>query len=70
MNKNVGQIDRLIRIIIGLALIVLAASGTIGWWGYIGILPIVTALVSRCPAYTVLGVNTCKSPQSRQPDTD
>jgi len=58
MPKNVGQIDRLIRIIIGLALITLAATGTIGPWGYIGILPLLTALLRTCPAYTILGINT------------
>jgi len=61
MPKNVGQIDRLIRIIIGLALITLAATGTIGPWGYIGILPLLTALLRTCPAYTILGINTCKA---------
>lgn len=61
MPKNVGQIDRLIRIIIGLALITLAATGTIGPWGYIGILPLLTAVLRTCPAYTILGINTCKT---------
>ena len=61
MPKNVGQTDRLIRIIIGLALITLAATGTIGPWGYLGILPLPTALLRTCPAYTILGINTCKT---------
>ncbi|HLS04905.1 MAG TPA: DUF2892 domain-containing protein [Wenzhouxiangella sp.] len=61
MPKNVGQIDRLVRILIGLALIILAAIGTIGPWGYIGILPLLTAVLRTCPAYTVLGINTCKT---------
>jgi len=61
MPKNVGQIDRLVRALLGLALIILAATGTIGPWGYIGIVPLLTAVLRTCPAYTVLGINTCKT---------
>jgi hypothetical protein len=61
MNANVGTADRIIRIVAGIALITLAALGTIGWWGYIGIVPLVTGLVRFCPAYTLLGLRTCKS---------
>ena len=56
---NVGTADRIARIVLGLALIVLAATGTVGAWGYIGILPLVTGLVRFCPAYTLLGIRTC-----------
>lgn len=56
---NVGTLDRIIRIIIGIALIALAFSGTIGLWGYIGIIPLVTGLLKWCPLYTLLGVQTC-----------
>jgi uncharacterized membrane protein YfcA len=59
MTKNVGRIDRTLRIIIGLALIVTAVNGTIGLWGYIGILPLITGLVGWCPPYAMLGLNTC-----------
>jgi len=58
MKKNVGFVDRFIRAFAGIALIALAAAGVIGWWGYIGIVPLFTAAVSWCPAYTILGVNT------------
>lgn len=58
MNKNVGFVDRLIRAFAGIVLIGLAAAGVIGWWGYIGIVPLFTAVVSWCPAYTVLGMST------------
>lgn len=61
MTKNVGAIDRILRIVAGLALIALAATGTVGVWGYIGMVPLLAALVGWCPAYTVLGVNTCGS---------
>jgi len=56
---NVGTVDRIIRIIIGLVFIGLAFSGTIGLWGYIGIIPLVTGLIKWCPLYTLLGVQTC-----------
>lgn len=58
-KTNVGGIDRVARIVIGLALIGLAALGTIGVWGYIGIVPLITGLARTCPAYSLLGVNTC-----------
>ena len=59
MQKNVGQIDKIIRIAVGLLLIVLALMGTIGWWGWIGIVPIATGLMGSCPAYSLLGFSTC-----------
>jgi hypothetical protein len=59
-KTNVGGIDRVLRIVIGLVLIVLAAIGTIGVWGYIGVVPLLTGLVRTCPAYGLLGVNTCQ----------
>ena len=51
--------DRGLRIAAGLALIGLAATGTVGLWGYIGIVPLATGLMGWCPLYTVLGINTC-----------
>ena len=59
MTKNVGGIDRILRIVIGLVLIGLAATGTIGLWGYIGVVPLLTGLMSSCLHYKVLGMNTC-----------
>ena len=59
MTVNVGTIDRAVRIIAGLALIALAFTGTIGVWGYIGIVPVLTGLFRVCPAYSLIGVNTC-----------
>lgn len=60
MKVNVGGIDRLLRIVVGLALIAwaLLANGPI--WAWIGILPLATGLLNFCPAYTLLGINTCK----------
>ncbi|MEJ6004941.1 DUF2892 domain-containing protein [Paucibacter sp. AS339] len=59
MKINVGTTDRVLRIGAGLALIVLAATGTVGPWGYIGIVPLLTGIFRFCPAYPLLGMNTC-----------
>ena len=59
MKKNVGTVDRIIHIILGLALIIAAATGAIGWWGWIGIVPLATGLMSSCLLYSLLGINTC-----------
>lgn len=63
MTKNVGQIDKILRIGVGLLLIVLALTHVVGWWGYIGVVPLLTGFVGNCPAYSLLGVNTCKLSQ-------
>jgi hypothetical protein len=59
MKSNVGSIDRVVRIIAGLALLGLAVTGTIGWWGWLGVVPLATGLLSWCPAYALLGLSTC-----------
>ena len=59
MTRNVGGIDRALRIIVGLALIGLTLAGLIGWWGWIGLVPLGTALLGYCPLYPMLGLNTC-----------
>ena len=64
MTKNVGGVDRTLRIVVGLALIAAAATGTIGVWGYIGVVPLLTGLMGWCPPYALLGINTCKSCKS------
>ena len=58
MTKNVGSIDRLLRAVIGLTLIALAATGTVGWWGWLGVVPLITAAVGWCPPYSLRGWNT------------
>jgi len=55
---NVGNIDRLLRILVGLTLIGLAATGMIGVWGYVGVIPLLTGLAARCPLYMALGITT------------
>lgn len=59
MKTNEGGIDRGLRVVAGLALIAAAATGTVGLWGWIGIVPLATGLVGWCPVYTMLGINTC-----------
>ncbi|OGS95430.1 MAG: hypothetical protein A3H31_11215 [Gallionellales bacterium RIFCSPLOWO2_02_FULL_57_47] len=59
MKLNEGTIDRVLRVIAGLALITLAATGTVGMWGWIGIIPLLTGAIGYCPAYTIFGVSTC-----------
>lgn len=63
MTSNVGGFDRIARIVVGVALIAFAlfAPATIGWkWvGWIGVVPLLTAIVGFCPAYALLGLNTC-----------
>jgi hypothetical protein len=58
MKTNVGSIDKILRILVGLILIGLAAFHVIGVWGYIGIVPLLTGLFNFCPAYTLLKLNT------------
>ena len=61
MQCNVGKTDKLLRIGAGIALLGLGASGVIGWWGLIGLVPLATGLLNWCPAYTLLGIKTCKT---------
>lgn len=61
MQVNVGGLDRVLRILVGLALIGWAVFFQGPVWAWIGILPLLTGLARRCPAYTLLGVRTCRS---------
>jgi hypothetical protein len=58
MQKNVGGIDKIARIVVGIALIVWALAGG-PVWAWIGVLPLATGLLGWCPAYTLLGIKTC-----------
>ena len=57
---NVGRLDRVIRVALGLALIVLVFVGPQTPWGWIGVIPLVTALAGFCPAYRLFGIRTCQ----------
>jgi hypothetical protein len=59
MKANVGGIDRVLRIVAGLVLLALAVTGTVGAWGYIGVVPLLTGLAKFCPVYPLLGLSTC-----------
>ena len=58
MKRNVGGIDRVLRIV-GAALMIMAATGVVGWWGWLGIIPLATGLVGFCALYPLLGMNSC-----------
>ncbi|QQS36109.1 MAG: DUF2892 domain-containing protein [Ignavibacteriales bacterium] len=57
MNPNVGSADKLIRIILGVAIII-AGIFFQSWWGLVGVVPLMTALMNFCPAYSLLGIST------------
>jgi hypothetical protein len=59
MSANVGGVDRILRVLAGLALLALTLTGQIGVWGWIGVVPLATGLFKFCPLYRVLGLNTC-----------
>ncbi|MGB7551354.1 MAG: DUF2892 domain-containing protein [Chromatiaceae bacterium] len=61
MQTNTGTLDRGLRIAAGIVLIALAATGTVGVWGWIGVVPLATGLLGWCPAYTLFGIKTCKT---------
>ena len=63
-KTNVGGIDRAMRVSTGLVLIGLAATGTVGVWGFIGIVPLLTGAFGTCPLYSMVGLNTCPMKRS------
>ena len=60
MNKNVGTVDRVIRILAGLAILSLAFTGPQSAWAYLGLVPLLTGLIGWCPPYALLGISTCR----------
>lgn len=60
MKANVGGLDKILRIVIGIILIALALFGVIGAWGFIGVVPLATGLFNFCGLYALLGISTCK----------
>lgn len=64
MTSNVGGIDRILRIGAGVVLVGLAATGTVGMWGWIGVVPLLTGAIGFCPVYPLLGLNTCPMKKS------
>lgn len=58
MTKNIGSMDKKIRMIVGLAIIAWGFYAK-NWWGAVGLIPLLTALINWCPPYALLGLNTC-----------
>lgn len=56
---NVGGIDRILRVVIGLAILSLVFIGPQNPWGWLGLIPIITAALSYCPLYSIVGMNSC-----------
>jgi hypothetical protein len=61
MTKNMGSADRTIRAVVGLVLLALVFVGPQTAWGWIGIIPLATAAMGNCPAYSLVGIKTCKN---------
>lgn len=61
MKTNVGGLDRIARIAVGVVLVGLAATGTVGAWGWLGLLPLATGAIGWCPPYAMLGWSTCST---------
>jgi hypothetical protein len=61
MKANVGGVDKILRIVLGLGLLslILILPGGARWWGLVGLLPLATGLFDFCPLYALLGLNTC-----------
>lgn len=60
MTRNMGTADRTVRAIVGVVLLALVFVGPQTAWGWIGIIPLATALMGNCPAYSLIGIKTCK----------
>jgi hypothetical protein len=61
MKKNVGFAERVVRVVLGLAVLSMAFIGPKSSWAYLGIIPLVTGLMAWCPPYTLFGFSTCKT---------
>lgn len=59
LPKNEGTVDRVLRTVVGLGLLSLVFVGPQTMWGLLGLIPLTTALLGSCPAYTLLGISTC-----------
>jgi len=66
MTKNVGNVERVIRVLAGLGILSLLfiLEGNARWWGLVGLVPIATGALGYCPPYAMLGINTCGKPES------
>ena len=60
MERNIGDIERVVRVVAGLAILSLVFIGPKSLWGLLGIVPVITGLSGWCPPYSLLGINTCR----------
>jgi hypothetical protein len=63
MKQNVHNIERVVRVIVGLAIISLVFIGPQSAWGWVGAIPLATGIIGWCPPYALLGISTCKKPE-------
>ena len=68
MLINESHFDRIMRTVTGLTLVISAATGFIGFWGWIGVVPLVTGVVGFCPLYKLLGLSSCPIPRTDEMD--
>jgi len=59
LKRNEGNLDRTLRVVLGLVLLSLVFIGPMTPWGWVGIVPLATGLIGSCPIYSILGLNTC-----------
>ena len=62
MKRNIGNIERIVRIIVGLGILSLVVVGPQTLWGLVGLVPLLTGVIGWCPPYAMLGISTCKKP--------
>lgn len=60
MKKNIGGVERFIRVLVGIGIMSLAFVGPKTPWAYLGIVPVLTGLIGWCPPYAIMGISTCK----------
>ena len=67
MKANVGGIDKVLRIVVGLAVLslVFVLPEPTRWWGLVGLVPLLTGFMNFCPLYSILGLNTCPVPGAK-----
>lgn len=60
MERNIGDIERVVRVVVGLAILSLVVVGPQTLWGLVGLVPVLTGVTGWCPPYSLLGINTCR----------
>ena len=69
LKKNVGSVERAIRVIVGLVVLSLTFWGPHSLWGLLGIIPLATGFIGWCPPYALLGISTCKMKSAEKQST-